>query len=241
MRHICLKLRLDRLGHALLQPEHIRRAVLAEQGAVHVARGKNFQPKSLLRRLDSGDLPEIFRKRRDLRTVRVPKAPAERRCHADAAVVRRAAAEPEQDAFCSAVLRVAQQLAHAVRRGVQGIESAAHQRQTRCRRHLERGAAVGQKRVGSLDRTAVRSRHAACCPLTAEHGKAGVHHAFPAVRHRQLRDVRVGEYVADRARLDLADLAGRKRSLERVRRQQNIHRFPLPRCVSFSFLVLYHK
>ncbi len=164
------------------------------------------------------------RRRAERAAVGVREMHAERLQHARAAVVRRAAAEADDEAPRARVERRTDQLARApARRDARIARVGRHEMQAARLGHLDHRGAVGQDAERGARRPAERIGDARAAALAARGRDECVHRAFTAVGDRQASVVGIGEHLAEPG-LDLPRRFDRGQAfLERIGSNHDLH------------------
>ena len=162
---------------------------------------------------------------RHLRAVFVQQAIAQRLQHTDAAVVRGAAADADDEMTAALGNGVADDLADAVARGVHRIQLRfGDERDARRARHLHDGeTALRQDAVQALDRTPEGTRDQNALELAAHADRERLDRALAAVGERTHNDLGLG-IGAQHALADGASgLERGQAALERIDCNDNFH------------------
>lgn len=119
------------------------------------------------------------------------EAEPERREHAEAAVIRRTAADADDEAAAAVIEGRADEFTESVRRGVEWIALLRwHECEPRGIRHLDdRRLCIGQQAIAALNLGAQRSRHSDGDDAAVQALHHGVHCSFATIGQGEYRDI----------------------------------------------------
>lgn len=206
-------------GGALLRTEGMRGAVRAAQRIVDVGGDLDHDAAQARVQAAGVHLPQIGQRRaagRQCPAVRIQPPYAQRCQHARAAVVGGRPAQAHDEAPRAGIQSGADQFAHAMAAGAQGIALRRRGKfQAGRGGHFDdRGGVIGQPAPAGPHRFAQRAAHGCFAPLAAGGGQHGLDRAFAAVGHRDAQGMGAGTGLPDAARDGGGGVGGRQAFLE---------------------------
>ena len=210
---------------ALLRSKGSRRATFSEKRIQHVGRCCHVRKSEITRGRDVFKIAQIGNQVCQFAAVLVQKTKSERTRHPEAAIIRRASAQTDDDLLRVAPDCVAQHLADAeciraerialVRRDAPGAGSLAHFKDGRC--------AFAEPDISRLDRAPERIMRSARDPFASASFPNQIGRPLASIGNRLNVDDRVGQDIAQ----GLCDLRGHfarfKRAFEFIGRNENSH------------------
>ena len=181
----------------------------AAQRVLHGAKHLNVQ--SFHTRVEVGHVHGLHRVERGSHRfkrldVAVEELDAARICSAHATVGGGGAAQAQNDLGAAARSRVEQQLAHTVRGGASRAHALLNELDAARCGHLDDRRAIGQNRVGRVNRHADRAAHAGMHDLAGTMREHRLHRAIATVGKRDTTRLRIGQRRFDGVRHDTARL-----------------------------------